>query len=286
MLAKLAIGTVQFGLNYGISNMLGQVSPDEAGEILNYAAGKGAYFVDTAQAYGNSENVLGQFSDKYPLVFITKLKPDLNSDEAVVSAFNSSMEKLKVDSVYGLLYHDFQSFLNYPASFKILNELKDNGKIKKIGFSLYHPEEIEYLLKNKIVFDIIQCPYNIFDRRFEIYFETLKQLGIEIHVRSVFLQGIIFLDKRKLGDFFNGFKSKLDTFQAVCDQLKTSPGHLALQFVAANKFIDKIVLGIQSLKHLKINISWLEEKIEFNGQHFTELKEDNLDFIIPSNWKL
>ena len=93
------------------------------------------------------------------------------------------------------------------------------------------------------------------------------------------------MDRKKLSDFFNGFQDKLNLFHALCERLQISPGHAALQFVAVNEFIDKIVLGIQSLEHLKINMDWLEKGIEFNDP-FTELKEDNLDFIIPSNWKL
>jgi len=286
MPTKLAIGTVQFGLNYGISNTVGQVSIDEVGKIFNYATSKGECFADTAQAYGNSEEVLGLFTDKYPLQIITKLKSDFGSDEAVISAFSSSLNNLNLSSVYGLLYHDFQSFLNNPGSFEILDNFKQEGKVKKIGFSLYYPEELKYLLENKVVFDLIQIPYSIFDRRFEPYFETLYQHGVEIHVRSVFLQGIIFMDQKKLSNFFNGFQSKLNLFHTICGQLQVSPGHAALQFAAVNKFIDKIVLGIQSLEHLKINMDWLEKSIEFNAASLAELKEYNLDFIIPSNWKL
>jgi aryl-alcohol dehydrogenase-like predicted oxidoreductase len=286
MLTKLVIGTVQFGLNYGISNTLGQVKASEVDRIFEYAASKGVYFVDTAQAYGNSEEVLGLFTHKHRFDVITKLKPDFGSDDAIISAFNSSLNKLKINSVYGLLYHDFQSFLNRPESFKVLSDFAEKGKVKKIGFSLYHPSELEYLLENKLAFDIVQIPYNIFDRRFEPYFETLNRLGVEIHVRSVFLQGIIFMDQQKLNDFFKGFKSKLNLFHALCDRLQVSPGHAALQFVAGNKFVDKIVLGIQSLEHLKVNVDWLEKKIKFNDQDFAGLQEDNLDFIIPSNWKL
>jgi aryl-alcohol dehydrogenase-like predicted oxidoreductase len=287
MLTKLVIGTVQFGLNYGISNTLGQVRASEVDRIFDYAAAKeGACFVDTAQAYGNSEEVLGLFTHRHRFHIITKLKPDFGSDEAIISAFNSSLTRLKINSVYGLLYHDFQSFLDRPESFEVLKSFAEKGKVKKIGFSLYHPNELEYLLGSKLKFDMVQIPYNIFDRRFEPYFEALNRLGVEIHVRSVFLQGIIFMDQQKLSEFFDGFKDKLNSFQALCDRLQVSPGHAALQFVAGNKYIDKIVLGIQSLEHLKINIDWLEEEIRFNDYDTAGLQEDNLDFIIPSNWKL
>jgi len=286
MHTKLAIGTVQFGLDYGISNTLGKVSLDEIDKIFDYAISKNVSCIDTAQAYGDSEAVLGLFTEKYPLVIITKLKADIGSGDNIISAFNSSLSKLKVKFIYGLLYHDFQSFLNNTGSFEIIKNLKKEGAVKKIGFSLYHPQELEYLLENKIEFDLIQIPYSIFDRRFEPYFETLNQIGVEIHVRSVFLQGIIFMEQNKLSDFFTDFKTKLDLFHAKCDKLQVSSGHAALQFVAANRFIDKIVLGIQSLEHLKINMDWLGRGLGTDNSYFDELKEENLDFIIPSNWKL
>ena len=286
MLSKIAIGTVQFGLNYGISNTSGQVTEDEIDKILNYATGQGINFIDTAQAYGNSEQVLGKFSGKYPLIFITKLKADIGSDDKITSCFNSSLERLKVESVYGLLYHDFQSFVNRSDSFRVLKGFRKKGQVKRIGFSLYHPEEVKFLLESKLQFDMVQVPYNIFDRRFEPYFETLQKMGVEIHVRSAFLQGIIFMDRKKLPAFFNDFSYKLELFHSICERLKVSPGQLALQFVAANKYIDKIVLGVQSLEHLKVNVEWMQGQINADDLTFTELQENNLDFIIPSNWKL
>src|SRR3569833_143294 len=104
MLTKIAVGSVQFGLDYGISNTAGKVTEDEIDKILAYSISKGINFIDTAQSYGNSEQVLGLFSSKYPLTFITKLKADFGSDENIISVFNSSLSRLKVNSVYGLLY--------------------------------------------------------------------------------------------------------------------------------------------------------------------------------------
>jgi aryl-alcohol dehydrogenase-like predicted oxidoreductase len=286
MLSKIAIGSVQFGLNYGISNTAGQVTEDEIDQILEYAISRGINYIDTAQAYGNSEQVLGRFSKKYPLVFITKLKADFGSGDAIISSFKASLHKLNVDALHGLLYHDFQSFKDQPNSFEVLKDFKRNGQVKKIGFSLYHPEEVQYLVDRKLDFDIVQVPYNIFDRRFEPWFEVLNSLGVEIHVRSTFLQGIIFMDTNNLPSFFNGFSSKLALFNLTCERLGVSPGQLALQFVAANPYIAKIVLGVQSLEHLKVNIEWLEGGIDALDMSFTELQENNLDYIIPSNWKL
>lgn len=286
MLSKIAIGSAQFGLNYGISNTAGQVTEDEIDQIFEYAISRGIDYIDTAQAYGSSEQVLGRFSEKYPLVFITKLKADFGSNNAIISSFKASLHKLKIDALHGLLYHDFQSFKDQPDSFEVLKDFKRNGQVKKVGFSLYHPEEVQYLVDHKLDFDIVQVPYNIFDRRFEPWFEVLNRLGVEIHVRSAFLQGIIFMDTNNLPSFFAGFSSKLALFNLTCQQLKISPGQLALQFVAANPYINKIVLGVQSLEHLKVNIEWLEGGINASDMSFTELQENNLDYIIPSNWKL
>jgi len=286
MLSKIAIGSVQFGLSYGISNTGGQVTEDEIDKILNYAVSRGITCIDTAQAYGSSEQVLGNFSGKYPLTFITKLKADFGSDDAIRSSFNASLEKLKVDSVYGLLYHDFQSFKDQPGSFEVLKDFKRKALVKKIGFSLYHPDEVQYLLDSKLEFDIVQVPYNIFDRRFGSSFKALHESGVEIHVRSTFLQGIIFMDTNKLPGYFNGFSNKLKLFHSICERLKMSPGELALQFVAADPYIDKIVLGVQSPEHLKTNSEWLEGGTRTSDLVLAELQENNLDYIVPSNWKL
>ena len=161
-ISKIALGSVQFGLDYGISNKSGQVAYSEVLLILKYFNSKGLKVIDTAYGYGNSEEVIGNASEKLNLKFdiITKIPIcDILESESI---FSSSLIRLKVQGVYGCLFHDFDFFKKNSDFFlKFIEERKKESLIKKWGVSVYFPEQIEYLLNNKIDFDIVQLPYNI-----------------------------------------------------------------------------------------------------------------------------
>jgi len=202
--------------------------------------------------------------------------------------FLESLTRLKTPSLYGYLFHDFSSYKKNPALLESLYKLRACGKIKKIGFSLYYPRELENLLMDKIEFDIVQIPLNIFDRRFLPYLDELSARKIEVHVRSIFLKGLVFKDLNLLPNYFDGLKPKLAQLKALSSKNNLPVGAICLNFAALIAAIKKIVIGVSTLENLKENIAYLElgEKAGKMLNMLDELKEDDENLILPVNWKI
>lgn len=287
MIEKIAIGTAQFGMDYGINNRTGQVSKSEAERILLQASEAGIDTLDTASAYGNSEETIGSALGAKKLFFkiVTKLPPEVSTNN-LQSAVQNSLEKLKVESIYAVLFHHSKTFFQNERIWEQLANERIEGRVKKIGFSLYEPEELELLFKSKISFDIIQVPYNVLNRKFEDYFGELKNRNVEIHVRSVFLQGLFFLPDNALPTKLYPLKKVLDQFKEILKayQLNTHEG--ALQFVGLNPYINRMVLGMETAEQLSNNI---ESAILTINPSFMDdvrlLKVSNPELLNPVNWK-
>ena len=285
---KIALGTAQFGLDYGISNKTGQIPENQVFEILNESIKSGIDVLDTAYAYGNSELVIGNYIKKHANVFkiISKL-PECNPRD-VKNIFESSLERLAVDSLYGYMYHSFQHYMDNPEIWDILEKLKSEGKIEKIGISLYYPSELEYIIENKIYVDIIQVPYNIFDRRFEEYFPLLKKMGVEIFVRSVFLQGLVFKSPSELDDYFAKIKGKITQLHSLAAELNIPIAALCLNVAIINEFVDQVIVGVDSIQNLKeiVSSSVYHDDIKNIIPKLYSLREDDENMILPMNWKV
>jgi aryl-alcohol dehydrogenase-like predicted oxidoreductase len=283
---KLALGTVQFGLDYGINNSTGQVSEEEVSKIISLAAANGIYFIDTAQGYGQSERVLGKAfrGSGNDFHIISKL-----SDEnlyQVEKSIHYSLELLQTDHLYGFLIHNFDSFVKNPYIYSEILKLRQEGLISKTGFSVYFPEQITYLFEKNIPFDLIQLPYNLFDRRFEKFFPVLKEKNVEIHVRSIFLQGLFFIKPEKLEIHFNPVKDKIIKLHRLANDTNVSLPSLCLNFAAGNKYIEKLVIGVDNSRNLSENIAALEEFEKFLPcqNELNEFVEYNEKIILSFNW--
>ena len=281
---RLAIGTVQFGLNYGINNQKGIVAEKELNSILSDCIKNKINLLDTAQAYGNSESRLGS-ANSSEFKFISKLKPGILVSE-VNDSVQNSCQNLNVTSLEGVLFHDFKDYDKNPELIDKLINLKRDKVIKKIGFSLYYPIELDKLFSQNIDFDILQIPFSIYDQRFKKYFEEIKKRNIEIHVRSVFLQGLVFMNPDKLSKHFEKYKHQFLSFQNNCLKLKQSISSVCLNYVYSHKEIDRVIIGVCSSKELMDNIV----QIQNNSLNFNKLKFENFEIIdesviLPFNWK-
>ena len=284
---KLALGTVQFGVDYGINNKTGQVSIDEVFKILDFCRQNDINIIDTSYAYGNSESVIGEYLKKNRnnnFKIITKI-PENSSK--VIDIFNESLQRLGIDKIYGYIIHHFDFFKENPKIFRDIQNLKREGKIEKIGFSLYFPKELEYLFERGINFDIVQFPYSIFDRRFEKYFRILKDKSVEIHIRSVFLQGLVFKKTTELDDKFDKIKDKLRILNQISRDINVSISSLCINYTINNVLIDNVIIGVDSCKNLIENVYSLKDlnKIKLIINQLDELKEDDENIILPINWK-
>lgn len=281
-IAKIVIGTVQFGLNYGINNKSGKVTELEVRNILAIAKKAGITTLDTAFVYGNSEQVLGTVEAANNFKIATKY-PECN--DPANEMLNESLERLQTDKVYAYMAHSFDVIANNLDRWIEFEMLKKENKAEKIGFSLYNINQLQFLWDNNIKFDILQFPYNIFDRQFEPFFSKLKEQGVEIHIRSVFLQGLFFKNTENLSEKLNVLKPYLDKLHCYCKDNNVTIEQLTLNYVLSKDKIDGVLMGIDSKEQLQTNLSKLDytissKDIDFVNSIIIEEKE----MLNPVNW--
>jgi len=288
---KLALGSVQFGLNYGISNISGKVHESKVIEILNKAKKENINTIDTAILYGDSEAVLGRAGVRNFNV-ITKLPPmpdHLNDIKGwAVKNVSNSINKLNVKKLYGLILHQSDDFIGERGSelSSILCKLKHEGVVNKIGVSIYNPNELDSLENKSLKLDIVQAPFNILDRRLETsgWLTKLKNLDIEIHTRSVFLQGLLLLDSNSRDQYFEKWKNAFDEFENWIKKTNQTPLEACLNFVYSYNEIDKIIVGIDTVVQLEEIVSSIN--YEYKAPISNHLQINDIMLIEPSNWIL
>ncbi len=258
MISKISLGAVQFGMDYGIANKDGKPSFKIAKNIIKKAKTIGISKIDTAQAYGDSESILGNIGVK-EFKITTKI-PSIPSDTHDIEAYlenilQQSFKNLKVNKIECLLVHDVKQLNNNKYSQKIYNVLtkyKEKGLIRKIGISIYDPSELDKL-DNLGIFDVIQSPFNILDRRLKDsgWMSKLKDLGIEIQVRSIFLQGLLLMENDDRPSIFDRWDILWNDWDKWLKETKSSPLSACLNFVLNEELIDSIVLGVDSEDQLQ-----------------------------------
>jgi len=254
---KLGLGTAQFGLPYGVANQQGKVCVDEISKILEYASSKGMKIVDTAILYGDCEYKLGNSGLKDWNV-ITKLPEIPNGCIDVISwvenSIYESINRLKIPKLYGLLIHNSEQLVNESGDilYSTLQNLKMNGYIEKVGISIYSPTELEFLYSNYF-FDLVQAPFNVFDRRIETsgWLSRLKSAEVEVHVRSVFLQGLLLMSKKNRPIKFNQWDFHWEKWESWLRKNSLTALEASLSFVLSNENIDHVIVGVDSFEHIK-----------------------------------
>ena len=289
--SKIVLGTAQFGHAYGIANTKGQILRKEVFDILDYAQDVGIHSLDTAFDYGNSESVIGEYINEKGKDFhiISKLPSRKNhSDESVTDILKKSLASLKRKNLYGYLVHRFNDFLTEETLWEEMIQLKDQGVVEKVGFSLYYPEELEVLLRRRVDFNMVQVPYSIFDRRFEKYFDLLKAQGVDIYVRSIFLQGLVFLDPAELQGPLCKAKKQIEILRRFSQNHDLAISAICLNYILSNPRVDKAVIGVDGLDHFKSNIMGLELFDEVKGlkDECNDLVIEDETILIPSKWNM
>jgi len=261
---KLGLGTVQFGLDYGLSNRLGKTLPAEAGDILRVAREAGIRTLDTAWHYGDSEAVLGRLTREGDGFEIVTKAPALGragfeprDGKELERNFFLSLERLKRDRVYGFLLHNADD-LAAPGGrilFEAARNLAGQGFVRKIGVSVYTQAQIEATLANYAI-DLIQLPISVLDQRLlkSGTLARIKDQGVDIHARSAFLQGLIFLDPESLDPYFAPIKERLAAFHRAVERAGAGPVQAALAFLRNIPEIDRIIIGVNTAAQLRDNI--------------------------------
>lgn len=285
---KIALGSAQFGMNYGVSNSGGQIKPEVAFRILDEARDSGVDTLDTAAAYGNSESVIGQYLQNNPNTrfrIITKYSGKNGLDP--IHELEQSRKRLCTDVVDGYLFHSYEEFHRNPGLWQSMAELKIRGQVRKAGFSVYHPAEITSLLDSGIIPDMLQFPLNIFDQRFLPLLPILKCHGVEIHIRSVFLQGLFFLEPVSLPPVFSPVREKLLDLRLLSKETGISLSALALGFASAHEGVDRIIIGVENPEQFRNNLTEMGRAREILPllSKLEKMREDNENIILPSRWK-
>ena len=276
---KIALGTVQFGLNYGVTNLRGKTELSELEGILKCARENGIDILDTAPDYGDSEQVLGKVGVKEYRIVTKTESVDLGSD-AVIRSFMQSLDSLQIDNVYGLLIRAKDAYQTEIRSlYAKISQLKEQGVIEKIGFSVYSADQVDFLL-NHFDFDLIQLPFNVFDSRLvqSGKLKLLKSAGVEVHARSVFLQGVL-LDFDNLPQYFQPWNEQFAKYQEMVFESGMSLLEYSLNFVLNTPEIDKVLIGVGNQKQL--------EEILQSEMSSVDLKPfpiDDVNLLNPSLW--
>ena len=269
MFKQLSIGTAQFGLDYGISNISGKISSSELDSIFHYMQSKDLFEFDAAQSYGDAESKLAKFlkinGNELKTKIVTKFslnKPYEYGD--IEKLLTISLNKLGVKSLFGLLLHNLNDYKCYPELWQEMLMLKSKRIVKKVGFSLYYPHELEFILKDNLDFNIIQIPFNVFDQRFKKYFPQLDALNILVYFRSIFMQGLVFLDPRFINSKLDLVKKNLQSLNKISSDSGFDINSLCLNFALLQNSSYKIIIGVASLAELEKNISSLNK---FSNSH-------------------
>lgn len=284
---RLALGTVQFGMSYGIANQKGQVSRLAAKEILELARKREIDTLDTAIAYGESEICLGEIGTQdYKL--ITKL-PAIPDDCTYVNDWikeqlQASLARLSVSKVYALMLHRPNQLLgpDGEAIYLALQSLKNSGVVEKVGISVYAPNELQ-LITDKYSIDIVQAPFNLIDRRLKNsgWLEKLKDLGVEIHTRSAFLQGLLVMPKETIPAKFSQWTNLFQIWHNWLVSNNFSAVQASLAFPLSFPEIDRVVVGVDSVGQLKQIIEATTKSINLE---FPDMQSNEENLINPANW--
>jgi aryl-alcohol dehydrogenase-like predicted oxidoreductase len=274
LISKIGLGTVQFGIPYGIGNVHGITSEGDVSSILTFANQRGITLLDTAPVYGKSEEVLGNNNlQNFEVVSKFMLQ---GSDHTISEQLTKSLNRLKIPSFYGYLAHRPLEIVDVPEQWDELHKLKEAGRIEKIGFSFNEVSEVKAVLSMGMTPDIVQVPFNYLDNRFLPFIIEFKNKGCEIHTRSTFLQGLLFCDPNQLSGFFNEVKPVITELQKNGNKL---PGML-LRYCLKNPYIDKLIIGVNTLEQLKENLNLFPETKLLNPLDI----ELNEGIVTPSKW--
>ena len=286
---KLALGTAQFGQSYGVANTLGQVSISEATSILRYCEASGIQTIDTAIDYGTSEATLG-IAGVSSFDVITKIQaiPTPCSDIGMWldGQIEMSLTRLKAKKLYGVLLHRpeqlFESF--GPILLQALIDLKVSGVVKKIGVSIYDPDDLENLY-NLYDFDIVQTPFNLIDQRLIStgWLKKLKAKNVEVHCRSCFLQGLLVMGKEEIPRKFGAWDGLFSKWHDwLINNSSISAAEACVAFVNSVQGIDKIVVGVDNQNQLEHLVNSLTRDIQID--FWPNISSDDMYLINPSMW--
>lgn len=297
---ELCLGTVQFGMDYGIRGQK-QPSVEQAVQMLDYATQNGINNIDTANAYGTAEDVVGAFLKKKTapredLFIISKFKPNLLDEvdenqyyDIMKANLENTLSRLHTDYLDSYLLHSARYVWN-DAIIDTLNRMKKEGYVKHVGVSVYETDEAKKCIERPNV-DFMQLPYSIFDQRMKAdgVFDLAKkeEYPTQIHSRSAFIQGLILMKEDEVPDFLKKAKPIVRKIDELCQQYEVSRIELAMSYVKRQDSISHLVFGVDNIEQLKENMALFENSLpnDIIDEISKEFVDVDTDIVMPSLWK-
>ena len=297
MRKKLCLGTAQFGMNYGITNQMGKPKDNEIDLIIESALNNNIFYFDTANAYGKSEIILGnKLVNNKNIKFITKFNSEVENSfskeviNKLENNFESTLKRLKTNSIDSFLIHNPYDMKrkNNHLLINWLHRLKSQGKINRIGISIYEESDLESIPLNEI--EVIQMPVSIYDQRLlkDSFINNLLENNIKIHIRSIFLQGLLLQVSNNWPKHINkSFLNHHAFYEKELFSKNISFMDAAISFIKNLDFPELVLFGVTNTSELKaIYESWNYKSNIVNKLDFKLFKWDLEEDIDPRKWKL
>jgi aryl-alcohol dehydrogenase-like predicted oxidoreductase len=288
-MSQLALGTVQFGLPYGVSNQSGQVSLPAVKAMLQLASSHAIDTLDTAIGYGDSENRLGQAGTSAFKV-VSKL-PEVPATCTDISAWvqeqvAGSLARLGINSLYGVLLHKPDQLLEEKGVeiYQALQRLKQVGNIQKMGVSIYAPQQLDELVP-RYSFDLVQAPLNLIDRRLHAsgWLQRLAIEGVEVHARSAFLQGLLLMPQAAVPAWFAQWPDVWTKWYEWLSAHDVSAVQACLAYPLSLAGVSRVVVGADSPDQLAQVIS---AAAQAPITDLPDLQSNDENLVNPARWLL
>ena len=284
---KIALGTANFGQKYGLAGKIIK-SDKKIKKIIQFANNSKIKLIDTSNNYGSSETLLGNNNLKN-FKIITKLK--ISNDEKksndleniVFNKVEESLFKLNIKKLYAILLHESNDLKSNKRHklIKVLKKLKKRNLVSKIGISIYNPKELNFIWPFWKP-DIVQCPFNILDRRIyeSGWLKKLKKNKTEIHVRSIFLQGLLLQNEKSMPRKFKKWKNIFKKWNNYCKKENISKIQGCINFIKSFKKISFVIIGFEDIKQVKNIISYFKN----DRKSYTTIACNDIRLIDPRLW--
>ncbi len=295
-ISKMTLGTVQLGLNYGIANNEGKPDEDKAFRIIDAALAGGVNCLDTAADYGDSEKIIGKYlaarlKKRSDISIVTKFKlgkiGSSDVETVIMRSVEKSLKNLNTDYLDVLLMHDAKEFSTFGNKItKVCENLLNKGIIKVAGASCYGFDEIKVMLENDI-YHAFQIPVNLLDRRITSGEGAGKLDNKLVFARSVFLQGLFFMDPLCLKGNLKGIGKYITTINEIASEMNISVSQLAVTYVIHLHCVDSLVIGVDNSEQVVENLKF------FDSEPFTKNVLDSIEkrlkgapdwLFMPSLW--
>ena len=284
---KIALGTANFGQKYGLAGKIIK-SDKKIKKIIQFANNSKIKLIDTSNNYGSSETLLGNNNLKN-FKIITKLKisndekKSNNLENIVFNKVEESLLKLNIKKLYAILLHESNDLKSNKRHklIKVLKKLKKRNLVSKIGISIYNPKELNFIWPFWKP-DIVQCPFNILDRRIyeSGWLKKLKKNKTEIHVRSIFLQGLLLQNEKSMPRKFKKWKNIFKKWNNYCKKENISKIQGCINFIKSFKKISFVIIGFEDIKQVKNIISYFKN----DKKSYTTIACNDIKLIDPRLW--